>query len=62
MPPNSTSRLLTAPVRAARISKRPSHSVSCQEPVRRPPGPTGLNGPPRPLGPLGQLAQLGQLG
>jgi len=65
MPPNSTDRLLTAPVRAARISRRPSHSVSCQEPVRRPPGPNRPNGPlgpPGPSGPLGQLGQLGQLG
>jgi len=62
MPPNSTDRLLTAPVRAARISRRPLHSVSCQEPVRRPPGPNGPNGPPGPSGPLGQLGQLEQLG
>jgi len=59
MPPDSTDRLLIAPVRAARISRRPSHSVSCQEPVRRPPGLNGPNGPPGPSGPLGQLGQLG---
>ena len=34
MPPDSTDRFLTAPVRAARSSRRHSHSVSCQEPVR----------------------------
>ena len=34
MPPDITSRFLTAPVRAIRSSRRHSHSVSCQEPVR----------------------------
>jgi len=55
MPPDSTDRLLTAPVRAARISRRHSHSASCQEPVRRPPGPHGPHGPPGPPGPPGPL-------
>src|SRR6266702_833543 len=57
MPPDSTDRLLTAPVRAARISRRHSHSVSCQEPVRRslgPPGPPGPIGTPGPPGTPGQ--------
>jgi hypothetical protein len=65
MPPDSTDRLLTAPVRAVRISRRPSYSVSCQEPVRSVPGPYGLLGPLGPLGPPGQLGLLvllGQLG
>jgi hypothetical protein len=71
MPPDSTNRLLTAPVRAVRISRRPLYSASCQEPVRRPlgpPGPPGLLvplgplGPLGPPGPLGQLVLLGQLG
>ena len=67
MPPDSTDRFLTAPVRAVRSSRRHSHSVSCQEPVRRPPGPpgppgapgapgapgpSGLSGPSEPSGPL----------
>ena len=60
MPPDSTDRFLIAPVRAVRSSRRHLHSVSCQEPVRRPPGPLGplgalgalgLSGPSRPLGP-----------
>jgi len=34
MPPGSTDRFLTAPVRPARSSRRHSHSASCQEPVR----------------------------
>ena len=74
MPPNSTDRFLTAPVRTARISRRHLHSASCQEPVRRSLGPPGPPGPPGPLGPsrppgllgppgpLGQLVLLGQLG
>jgi len=37
MPPDSTDRLLIAPVRAARISRRQLTLASCQEPVRRPP-------------------------
>jgi hypothetical protein len=61
MPPNSTDRLLTAPVRAARISRRHSHSVSCQEPVRSVPGPHRLSGTPGPLGPPGPPGQLGLL-
>jgi len=52
MPPDSTDRLLTAPVRAVRISRRHLHSASCQDPVRKPLGPLGPSGP---LGPLGQL-------
>ena len=67
MPPDSTDRFLTAPVRAVRSFRRHSHSVSCQEPVRRPPGPlgplgapgalgapglSGLSGPSKPSGPL----------
>ena len=51
MPPGSTDRFLTAPVRAVRSSRRHSHSVSCQEPVRRPPGPPGPPGAPGPSGP-----------
>jgi len=62
MPPDSTDRFLTAPVRAARSSRRHSHSASCQEPVRRPPGPLGPPGPPGLPGPLGQLGPLGQSG
>jgi hypothetical protein len=68
MPPDSTNRLLIAPDRTARISRRHLHSASCQEPVRRllgPPGPLGPLvplGPPGPLGLLGQLGQLGLLG
>ena len=64
MPPDSTDRFLTAPIRAVRSSRRHSHLVSCQEPVRRPPGPLGtlgalgalgLSGPSGPLRPLGPL-------
>ncbi len=68
MPPDSTDRLLTAPVKAIRISRRHSHSASCQEPVRRslgppgPPGPLGPPGPPGPPGPLGPPGPPGQLG
>ena len=71
MPPDSTGRFLTAPVRAVRSFRRHLHSASYQEPVRRPPGPLGASeapGPSRPLGPSGpsvqsvQLVQLGQLG
>ena len=46
MPPGSTDRFLIAPVRAVRSSRRHSHSVFCQEPVRRPPGPLGPPGAP----------------
>ena len=68
MPPNSTDRFLTAPIRTVRISRGHLHSASCQDPVRRslgplgppgPLGPLGLSGPP---GPLGQLVLSGQLG
>ena len=65
MPPDSTNRFLTAPVRAVRSSKRHLHSVSCQEPVRRPPRPLGLLGAlgalgaPRALGPLKAPKLLG---
>ena len=68
MPPDSTDRLLTAPVKAARISKKHSHLVSYQEPVRRlfrlpgPLGPLGTLGPPGPLGPLRLLGPLGPPG
>ena len=64
MPPGSTDRFLTAPVRAVRSSRRHSHSVFCQEPVRRPPGPPGppgapgAPGAPGPLGPSGPPVQL----
>ena len=56
MPPGSTDRFLTASIRAVRSSRRHSHSVSCQEPVRRPPrppGPPGAPGAPGPSGPSG---------
>jgi len=56
MPPNSTDRFLTAPVRAVRSSRRHSHSASYQEPIRRslgPPGPPGPSGPSVPSGPSG---------
>ena len=59
MPPGSTDRFLIAPVRATRSSRRHSHSVFCQEPVRRPPGPPGppgalgAPGAPGPSGPSG---------
>ena len=65
--PDSTDRFLIAPVRAVRSSKRHSHSVSCQEPVRRPPRLLGPSGPlgalkapeaPGPLGPSGLLGPL----
>ena len=67
MPPGSTDRFLIAPVRAVRSSRRHSHSVSCQEPVRRPPGPSGppgapgapgAPGPSGPSGPSGPPVQL----
>jgi hypothetical protein len=73
MPPNSTDRFLTAPVRTVRISRRHLHSAFYQDPVRRslrllgplgplgPPGPPGLSGPLGPLGPLGLSGLLGQL-
>ena len=49
-------RLLTAPVRAARISWRHSHSTSCQEPVGSPLRLPGLPGPLEPPpGPPGLL-------
>ena len=59
--------LLTAPVRAVRSSRRHSHLVSCQEPVRSLsgacmlPGPSGTSGPPGPSGPSGLSVQLVQL-
>jgi len=68
MPPNSTNRFLTAPIRAVRSSRRHSHSASCQEPVRRSPelyglyGPYGPLGPPGPPGPPGPSVLLGLLG
>ena len=64
MPPDSTDRFLTAPIRAVRSFRKHSHSVSCQKPVRRPPrllkplgalgapGPSGLLRPSGPSGPL----------
>ena len=63
MPSDSTGRFLTAPIRAVRSFKRHSHSTSCQEPIRRPPGPLEAleaPGPSGPLGPLGPLVQLVQ--
>ena len=65
MPPNSTGRFLTAPVRAVRSSRRHSHLASCQEAVKRPPRPLRASGAPGPLEPSGpsvQSVQLGQLG
>ena len=65
MPPDSTSRFLTAPVRAVRSSRRHSHLASYQEPVRRPPRPPGALGAPGPSGlsvQSVQSVQLGQLG
>ena len=59
MPSDSTDRFLIAPVRAVRSSRRHSHSVSCQEPVRRPPG---LLGPPGALGPSGLSGPSGPSG
>ena len=59
MPPDSTDRFLTAPVRAVRSSRRHLYLVFCQEPVRRPPGPLGLLGA---LGALGAPGPLGLLG
>ena len=64
MPPDSTGRFLTAPVRAVRSFRRHSHLASCQEPVRRPPrllGASGALGPSGPSGPSGLLVQLVQL-
>ena len=57
MPPDSTGRFLTAPVRAVRSSRRHSHSASYQEPVRISPRLLRTSGPP---GPSVQLVQLGQ--
>ena len=71
MPSDSTSRFLTAPVRAIRSFRRHLHLVSCQEPVRsllgacilpRLLGTLGPSGPLGLLGPLVQSVQLGQLG
>ena len=65
MPPGSTDMFLTAPVRAVRSSRRHSHSVSCQEPVRRPPrplGPPGALGAPGAPGPSGLLEPSGPSG
>ena len=68
MPPDSPNRFLTAPVRAVRSFKRHSHSVSYQEPVRRPLRPHGPHrllgslGSPGPLGPSGPLRSLGPPG
>ena len=62
MPSSSTNRFLTAPVRAIRSSRRHSHSVSCQEPVRRPPRPPGLLGVPRAPGAPGPSGPLGPSG
>ena len=52
MPPSSTDRFLTAPIRAVRSSRRHLYLVSYQEPVRRLPRPLGL------LGALGALEAL----
>ena len=65
MPPDSTDRFLTAPVRAIRSSRRHSHLVFCQESVRRPPGllgPSGASGAPGAPGPLRLLGLLGLSG
>ena len=62
MPPNSTDRFLIAPVRAVRSSRRHSHSISCQEPVRRPPRPPGPLGALEAPGPSGPLRLLGLSG
>ena len=62
MPSGSTDRFLTAPIRAVRSSRRHSHSVSCQEPVRRPPGPPGPLGAPGAPGPSGLSGLLRPLG
>ena len=61
MPPGSTNRFLTAPIRAIRSFRRHSHSIFCQEPVRRPPRPPGPPGAPGPSGPLGPLEPPVQL-
>ena len=61
MPPDSTDRFLIAPVRAVRSSRRHLYLISCQGPVRRPPGPLGpLGAPEAPglSGPLGLLRPL----
>ena len=62
MPPNSTDRFLTAPVRAVRSFRRHSHLVSCQEPVRRLPGLLGLLKALGALGALGLSKALGPSG
>ena len=61
MPPDSTDRFLTAPVRAVRSFRRHLYLVFCQEPVRRPPGPLGPLGAPGALGPLGLSGPSGPL-
>ena len=64
MPLDSLNKFLTAPVRAVRSFRRHLHSVSYQEPIRRPLGLYGLHRPPgslRFLGPLGPLRPLGPL-
>ena len=67
MPPDSTDRFLTAPIRAIRSSRRHLHLVFCQEPVRRPPRPLGPPGAPRapgalrPSGPSGPSEPSGPL-
>ena len=59
MPPNSTDRFLIVPVKAIRSSRKYSHLVFCQEPIRRPLRPLGLLGALKApkalklLGPLG---------
>ena len=64
IPPGSIDRFLTAPIRAVRSFRRHLHLVSCQEPVRRPPGPLGPLGAPGapglsgPLGPSRPPVQL----
>ena len=68
MPPSSTNRFLTAPVKATRSSRRHLHLVSCQEPIRSllgaymSPGPLGTLGLLEPLGLLGPLGPLRLLG
>ena len=64
MPSDSTDRFLTAPVRAVRSFRRHLYSVSCQEPVRRlpgPPGPLGALGAPGAPGPSGPSGPSGPL-
>ena len=58
MPPNSTDRFLTAPIRAIRSSRKHLYLVFCQEPIRRPPGLLGLLEALKALEPSGALGLL----